>query len=43
MFKLIVYLDPEATQNNDFIYFDLLPILVTLYHESRGLLVRWIG
>lgn len=43
VFKLIVYLDPEATQNNDFIYFGLLPILVTLYHETRRLLVRWVG
>lgn len=43
VFQLIEYLDPEATQNNDFVYFGLLHILLPLYHESRGLLVRWVG
>ncbi|KAM0712577.1 hypothetical protein Q7P35_000023 [Cladosporium inversicolor] len=43
VFQLIEYLDPQATQNNDFVYFGLLPILLTLYHESRGLLVRRVG
>lgn len=41
LFELITYLDPEALARNDFVYFGLLPILFTLYHESRGLLFRW--
>jgi len=42
VYELVTYLDHEALDNNDFVYFGLLPILFTLYHESRGLLVRWV-
>ena len=42
VFELITYLDPEAVGRNDVIYFGLLPILFTLYHSSKGLLVRLV-
>lgn len=41
MFQLLRRLGQEP-ENNDVITFGLLPISLTLYHESRGLLVRWV-
>lgn len=41
MFQLSRRLGQEP-ENNDVITFGLLPIFLTLYHESRGLLVRWV-
>jgi hypothetical protein len=42
VFQLTTYLDHEALENHDIVYFGLLPILFTLYRESRRLIVRLV-